>query len=286
MNDRKLAFLFLMRGGHNQPELWREFLDGQANDYSVYLHAKRPRCVGDRFWRQALIKQRYATRWGDISLVKATLALMNAALADPRNDKLILLSESCVPIKPFTTVRNTLLRDQYGYMAWLRASKVHPPAKARRMSQARNIQAAHYLFHPQWIVFSREMARVLMENDRTEWFRRVHAPDECYFGSVLASIGFDFPARIHKLCLTHVNWDAPRRSHAHPYRYGLLKEAEAETLRSSPCLFARKFGPESSIGQYRLHLPPGHSCADAGSDRADSPATAVAQRCGSFPNRM
>jgi len=113
MNDRKLAFLFLMRGGHNQPELWREFLDGQANDYSVYLHAKRPRCVGDRFWRQALIKQRYATRWGDISLVKATLALMNAALADPRNDKLILLSESCVPIKPFTTVRNTLLRDQY-----------------------------------------------------------------------------------------------------------------------------------------------------------------------------
>lgn len=61
----------------------------------------------------------------------------------------------------------------------------------------------------------------------------VHAPDECYFGSVLASIGFDFPARIHKLCLTHVNWDAPRRSHAHPYRYGLLKRRNKQTTAAA-----------------------------------------------------
>ena len=45
-----------------------------------------------------LIKQRVHVNRGNINFVDATRALMHAALADPMNQKFVMLTESCIPL--------------------------------------------------------------------------------------------------------------------------------------------------------------------------------------------
>ena len=51
------------------------------------------------------------TTWGTFDLVDATKALLRAALLEPANAKMVLLSESCVPLYPPTVVYQQLISE-------------------------------------------------------------------------------------------------------------------------------------------------------------------------------
>ena len=51
------------------------------------------------------------TTWGTFDIVDATKALLRAALLDPANAKMALLSESCVPLYPPTVVYQQLISE-------------------------------------------------------------------------------------------------------------------------------------------------------------------------------
>lgn len=49
--------------------------------------------------------------WGGFDLVDATKALLRAALANERNKKLMLVSESCIPLYPPTLIYQQLMSE-------------------------------------------------------------------------------------------------------------------------------------------------------------------------------
>lgn len=50
-------------------------------------------------------------KWGGFDLVDATKQLLKAALADGRNKKMLLLSESCIPLYPATLTYQQLMSE-------------------------------------------------------------------------------------------------------------------------------------------------------------------------------
>jgi predicted SAM-dependent methyltransferase len=251
---RKLAFLFLTRSNHHQSVLWQEFLSGHEREFTLHTHAKYRHAVSEEPWRGSLIPQHVATQWGHVSLVHAMLALLRQAMHDPYNHKFIFVSEACVPIKPFSTIHQSLTGDERGRMAWEHARSVakRSPEKARRMNKSLGIPRQYWFYHGQWLALNRETAGLLLDHDQSARFEHVFAADECYFATVLAMLGCNLARHFSRAPLTHADWCRPHPRR--PFIYEQLASKDIEMLRSSPCLFARKFVPQCNIKGLGLHL--------------------------------
>ena len=103
----KVAFLFLVLDDPHFPRVWDAYLAGTEARASVYIHAKHPERGAWR--RERVIADLRPTAWGRI--VEAELALFAAAMADPANAKFLLVSESCLPVKPFAEMYARLTAD-------------------------------------------------------------------------------------------------------------------------------------------------------------------------------
>lgn len=79
-----------------------------ALNQTVVLRAGFP--VGSLFFGTELPVHVKAT-WGGFDLVDATKELLRAALTDERNKKLMLVSESCIPLYPPTLIYQQLMSE-------------------------------------------------------------------------------------------------------------------------------------------------------------------------------
>ncbi|CAI5941089.1 unnamed protein product [Closterium sp. NIES-64] len=105
----KIAFLFLVRGPLPLQEIWHRFFQGHEAQFSVYIHASQPDFDCDRAVNYAAFRGRQIPSvpisWGGPNLIRAERRLLAAALADPANQRFVLLSESyamtpCAPASP------------------------------------------------------------------------------------------------------------------------------------------------------------------------------------------
>lgn len=79
--------------------------------YSIYLHLPPTfnETLLDPLWRDKVIKNRIATKWGTHLLAEATRNLLWEAYQDPLNERFVLLSESDVPLyDPLTTYQQLM----------------------------------------------------------------------------------------------------------------------------------------------------------------------------------
>lgn len=253
--DPQVAFLFLTRGDLNHPAIWREYLEQAGGRFRIHAHTKDTTLLAeDSILIDRQISGKVPTAWGELSLVRATLALLKAALEDPENTHFMLVSESCVPVRPFGQLRINLRRDDRSRMsAWpLESARHGDPAKVARLEQLRGISKEYAFFQEQWMCLSREDAEIVTEQDWTDCFQHVYAADECYFATVLAAAGKPLPRAIANRPITRTEWHGG----AHPREFGKMLPREVADIAESGCFFARKFAPHSDIGQHRLHLDP------------------------------
>ncbi len=249
----KVAFLFLTRAAHHQPEIWEEYWQG-SNAHGVYSHIADPDSRPGGWLEAAKIKDWHQTSWGHVSLVQAQLALLHTALAEPDNSFFVFCSESCVPVRPFSELQRVLRLDGRSRFGWLEWSELltKTPEKAARTEAAPGLPASQWVFHSQWILLNREAAELIVENDFTGHFRRVIAPDECYAGTVLRAKGYPLNEKLVNSDITWTRWEG----HAHPVTLNELTPAQAAAWASSGHFFARKVSAAAEVRQFRLH-PPG-----------------------------
>ena len=109
----KVAFCFLTVGDVLQPKLWeRFFATAPSEKYKIYCHPKEPQLVTSDFLRQSIISCPVPTQHGHISIVKATLSLFASAHDDdPDIQYFVLLSESTIPLLPFSQIYTLLERQ-------------------------------------------------------------------------------------------------------------------------------------------------------------------------------
>ena len=95
----KLGLLFLTRGDVHHPKIWQEWLDQSPDAVKIFTHAKNPEELTSGFLKGTQIADQHETAWGEIFLVRASLALLKAAIEDESLTQFALVSESCLPVQ-------------------------------------------------------------------------------------------------------------------------------------------------------------------------------------------
>ncbi|KAG0480713.1 hypothetical protein HPP92_011571 [Vanilla planifolia] len=255
----KVAFMFLTRGPLPFAPLWEKFFEGHLGLYSIYVHAdpsfNESAPAGSVFHGRRVPSKE--VQWGALSMMEAERRLLANALLDFSNERFVLLSESCIPLFDFPTVRFYLLNSTVSFVeSYDRPSPDARGRYSRRMQPL--IPADRWRKGSQWFELRRDLViEVVADSHFFNAFRRFcHPPcyvDEHYLPTVLA---MRFGDQIAYRSLTWVDWSIRG---AHPARF-IRPRVTADLLRwmrggatcnhmgrnTTMCfLFARKFHPNS-----------------------------------------
>lgn len=199
---KKLAFCFLTYDNLNKSDIWKHFFNNiDSKLYNIYFNSKHD--TTDDF-KQYQIKNRYTnTKWGDISLVKATLKLFEEAFnQDENNEYFILLSNSCIPINNFNNLYNYLIETNQSHIYGIPRNDI-----INRFDDLKDqtfFNKKDWKYQYQWMVLKRELVEFFIKNDYCDIFGdNIFCPDEHYF--INLCIKFNLP--FNNKSLTFVNWD-------------------------------------------------------------------------------
>lgn len=229
-----LAFLFLLKGGDVMlPPIWQSFFDGASprHLYRVYHHAKYPDLMKSPFLIEGTAtRRRTPTRWGHISLVRATIFLIEEALTCDSNVHFILVSESCIPIVDFQTLYLYLKKHTVSHLSSVQGSS----QRHRLLANPQFIPLKRFRKQDQWITLTRDAAHFVVQSQHhLHDFAPMFSPDEHYFVNLFVRYGVPFQSR----CLTYVDWSQGR---AHPRVFDVLRQSFLNRVRGGGYLFLRK----------------------------------------------
>ncbi len=268
----KVAFLFLTKGDLHQSGVWKEYLDEAGTDAALFAHVKNhPELSAESLLANHLIEKQIPTEWADLSLVEATLHLLEAALQDQSATHFALVSESCVPIRPFCDLKRSLTLDSRSRLfvrSWEDERKVNV-LRAQRVENLNGIRKELAHFQAQWMCLNRSDAQLIVDNPLLQNFAGTFAPDEAYFATALSVLG---RPPLHSVANRHFTWTDWTQSVKNPRLFDHVSPQLAALLIESGCFFARKFSPDSNIAEYALHQA-GTRSLSARSDESPSDAT-------------
>jgi hypothetical protein len=246
----KVGLLFLTRGDVNHPDIWREYIAAHPESVRVFCHPKHQEQLAGGFLDGTSIPENFETSWGDISLVRATRALLLNALQAEDLTHFVLLSESTVPVRP---LRDLLLYMKYDGRAHFlhRTLEDSPSAHAARIKAAPDVPAGCWRFQSQWWLLDRTMATIAADVDFTGQFEKMFVPDESYFATVLAMQGCPLEGEVVGRDITWTYWGKYGGS---PDQWSKVPKDILQEIIGSGAMFARKFPVGSDIGTYKLHL--------------------------------
>lgn len=246
---KKIAFCFLIYDIINHEELWNKFfLDVDINKYNIYIHYKYN--VPLKYFEKYKLNKTIETKYADISIVKAQNLLLKKALKhDKTNELFIFLSNSCIPLKSFEHVYNTL-NENFSYFNITSQNQCFP----RCNNTLKYLDYQYIQKASQWCILNKKHANLLLENQEEyiKWFNYIETvPDEhCYItfffknnlqNEIIATMNESINAT------TFTNWEDI--SYKYPSLHGLknyqsITDEELNYLLKSKCLFGRKFNKE------------------------------------------
>jgi hypothetical protein len=228
---KKLAFLFLTYDNLKQIKVWENYFNGADKEqYTIYVHSKNPSQVSDSILRGRQIKKLVSTKWGDISLVNATINLLEEAYMNPDNMFFILVSDSCIPITTFNEFYNFLMEQDQSYILAYDSNKErYDEILDKTFISRENFKKQH-----QWMILNRSATHlIIITRQHTSIFSKMFAPDEHYFVNVLLHYEQPF---INKL-ITYTDW---RNSTEHPKTFTIVDDSLIIELRKHGFYFLRK----------------------------------------------
>lgn len=248
----RVGLLFLTRGDVHHPEIWREFVSQAPDRVRIFSHPKVEEEISGGFLTGTSIRPRFETAWGDISLVRASRALLLAALEDTSLTHFALLSESCVPIRPLEELLRRVELDPRSQFDYRTLQEAHPQ-HAARSAAVPELPHGCWRFTSQWWLLNRAAAVFATAEDYTPMFERMSVPDEAYFATILSLQGYPLDGNVIKKNVTWTWWE---KNAGHPTEWLTLPQEKLELLLHSDALFARKFPRGADIRKYGLHRQP------------------------------
>ena len=248
----KIAFCFLTVGDVHKPHIWATFLKGKENLYNIYVHPKYPDRIKS-FLKNHIIPSydHVSTKWGDISLVRATLKLFKNALADHNNKMFVLVSDSCIPIRNFDFVYSELIADQSNIISSHSQQNSYTVLRYKQLKDQKFLTKSQFKKVSQWLAVNQKTAHFLVTNDYTDLYRNMFCPDEHYFANVLDK--FNKPYNDRKL--TCVDWNNPSldpKYRPYPKTFTKLELSDIKKCRTTGALFLRKIVPETKVSERDL----------------------------------
>ena len=238
---RKVAFLFLTRGPLPHARLWERFFQGHEGEFVVLVHASpgfelNASTVASPVFYGRTIASPVTVEWGQMSVVAAERRLFATALLDSAVARLVLLSESCVPLHSFSYVKEYLLNNDKSFLDSFvdvqsrynpRMAPTIPEAQWRKGTQWAAVTRAHAeLFVSDELVFSVMRRHCRTWTDPEGRYGSFCAGDEHYKQVLIQLRGFEH--EIERRPVTFANWFPTTR--AHPKLY-VVQEVTAELVQ-------------------------------------------------------
>jgi hypothetical protein len=252
MTTSSIAFLFLMIQDHKVTSLWESFFQPvHHSKYQIYCHTKRP--PGQSVWRQTHISRRLPTRWGDISLVQATLALLTEAYQDPTNQYFCLLSDSCLPVVDFQCLERAVYREGKTWLHYKHIGNRVTRYQKLGLNIRKSVSWRHFYSQHQWMILKRSHVKLLLSASPRllPEFSRVHAVDEHYVVTLLWMAGLLDGECLNRK-VTYCNWSD--RSKSHPAEFKEISDKLVEVAQGQGCFFLRKVSERPVIGRYLRYI--------------------------------
>ena len=108
--------MFLIYDSINHEKIWYDFFSNINKDkYNIYIHYKENNPL--EYFEEYKINEEdiVETEWCGNSLVEAQIKLYEYAMRDKQNYKMIMVSNSCIPLKNFNYIYDFLTKDNYSY---------------------------------------------------------------------------------------------------------------------------------------------------------------------------
>ena len=238
----KIALCFLTYGSLSQPTVWKPFID--SKHYNMYIHNKN---IFHGEYKKFCISRRISTRWGRISLVKATLLLFMEAYKNKENMFFILLSDKCIPLySPDILYQKITSIDNNIIFSSINTKQIRYNSLYNTSFFTKNT----YKIQHQWMCLTRNTVAFFIKHNFTHIFGpRSDVPDEHYFVNIMEKYNIPY---LHKK-MTYVNWsensDLPKYKKK-PKTYSVLTNEMVHTIIQEGCFFMRKVGPECRLPSY------------------------------------
>jgi hypothetical protein len=242
---KKIAFCFLIYDEINHEELWNMFFSNvDTNKYSIYIHYKTNKPL--KYFEKYKLTNCIETAYFDISCVKAQNIMFQEAMKDVENKHFILLSQSCIPLKTFQHIYDSL-DENFSYFNIGLKSHCLPSAKyALNFIDEKYLQKAS-----QWCILNRKHTDLMLtKTEYFEWFSHspLISPDEyCYITNIfINNLQCEIIAtpNLAEGATTFINWkdmDYKYPSESGLKNYTTISDEELNYLLNSKCLFGRKF---------------------------------------------
>ena len=241
---KKIAFCFLIYDYIECEELWNVFFSGVDKErYNIYVHYKINKPL--MFFEEYKINNCIATKYADISLVKAQNILLENALCDEDAKHFVFLSGTCVPFKNFDYVYKNL-NENYSYFNITDQKQCFPRCnKTIELIDKQIINKSS-----QWCILNKKHANIMVnEKDYLNWFDYSDTvPDEhCYITKLFYNKLQDELKTTNNIATgatTFVNWQG--MDYKYPSTRGLknyicISKDEIVHILDSKSLFGRKF---------------------------------------------
>ncbi len=261
---KKIGFCFLCKDDIHQMSLWTDFFKDNYDKCNIYIHCYNKESVTQDFTKKYHIDKVLPSGWGDIYDVVQYVMKLSI-----KNDdyKLVLLSESTIPVKPFNYVYDYLIYDTNGFLNYtphnsenkntLEIQEERYKNNANKISEfSEKISKEYWFFHEAWVIFNQEMMNIISnEKDYIDLFRKCFCPDENYVIFILSSL--NKLVLFHNIKTTHTNWNVEKEidGKRHPKMYDKISDNKLmKDLINPNLLFARKFTKDSNIKEYLPYL--------------------------------
>jgi hypothetical protein len=198
MGKNKIAFLFLIIDNPNFPEVWDYYFNNNYDKINIYIHPKYPE---NHTWKpECIIKNLQPTKWGFI--VDAYMELFKEASKNSDNIKFVTISESCLPIKPFSVFYNSVIIEKPN-VSLIKIMKISKYDYDIRLSNDIKKQFnTHLIKHYARMCLSKyHVNKLIIHQDKVKIFSKMHVGDEFFLSSIT-------PLKYYNdFAVTHDDWE-------------------------------------------------------------------------------
>lgn len=257
---KKISFCFLIYDKIHNENIWKSFFENvDSQKYNIYIHYKENKPL--KYFEQYKITNTVPTEWCGTSLINAQNVLLTNAISDINNQHFIFLSGSCIPLKSFDTIYNTLS-----------TSKSYFNERVSRINYVTNNIKAHKA--SQWCILNRKHTELILNNQAIieSMFNKFvditkamsfGCPDEFIYISLLKHLNManelDITSDLSANATTFTGWNdagnyrdfSDSIKSGQPNNYTKLSKNELDYLVNSRSLFGRKF-TDGCKGLYEL----------------------------------
>ena len=249
-NSMKIAFCFLIKNKIGYEDIWFEYLKNSI-DIEIIIH-----CVENHDLKliSSLTNNIYVNQvpssWGKLLHVENFLIEKSKELGC---DKCIFLSDSCLPVKPLSYVKEFLLIDKSFI------SNRKPWEFSRFPPEVKKFE--FLMGNHQWVIIDKKHYDLFLNSNLRQIFENhVFFPEESYYATILQASGINDQENVENITTTYVDWDRPTNYNRSPYVFN-LSDADLLDLEKvsshSQYLFMRKIadnGQTSFINTLKLAI--------------------------------